>query len=274
MTKATTCQLCQRPSRDGAYVCDACGDQFAGDLRDLGEWLGDELDVSLTGTKGVVYKHGRLNGGGAGGDGLRVNWPVADLQRKLLAALLAAATHCSRVGTRSSDYGGHRADVSDIAGMATWLRWRVDGLCLDPEGPRLAERLMALAARARLLVDRPPDHQYLGQCEGCERGRVYAIAGELTATCEMCRETYDAAERRDGLINSLLDRLVTAAEVAQLSAYLGLRKDREQVRKRVNQWHRRGRIEAHVSLTEEVTFRFGEVWLMLQADEHKGRVSA
>lgn len=266
MKPTTHCHLCQRPS-PGEYICSACGDLFAADLRDLGDWLGEELETSLTGAKGVEYKHGRLQGGGSGGDGLRVNWAVADLQRKLMTALLATTMHCAKVRTRHTDYGNANADRADIASMATWLRWRVDGLCLDPDGPRLAERLMGLAARARLLVDRPPDHQYLGQCEGCEKGRVYAIAGELLATCEMCRATYDAGERRDELIALLFETPVTAAEVAQLSLYLGLRDDRVKVRKRVNTWHARGRIEPIETLDETVTFRFGDVWLLLNADE-------
>jgi hypothetical protein len=266
----TTCEVCHsKPTRDKAYVCTTCADVYAAALRDLDVWLEDELDNSLHGTQGIEYKHGRLSGGGDGG--LRVNWHVGDLQHKLLVALISTCAHCERVGTRhvsSSD----ETPAGAMAEMARWLRWRVDGLTLDPEAPSLMGRIASLTARARLVVDRPADHEYLGQCEHCKRGRVYAIAGESAATCEACRKAYDADTRRRRLVAELDDRLVTAAECARLSTYLGLRDDRERVRKRVNTWHRRGRIEAHDSVLgdeAEVMFRFGDVWRLLVAEDAK-----
>ena len=74
---------------------------------------------------------------------------------------------------------------------------------------------------------------------------------------------------RARLLGELDDRLCTAAEIAHLSTYLGLKADREQVRKRINQWNKRGLITEHPGVTDEVTFRFGEVYERLAADDYQ-----
>ena len=100
-------------------------------------------------------------------------------------------------------------------------------------------------------------------------GRLYVKAGSVWAMCDECETTHDAEEIRGRLLAELDDRLCTAAEIAKLSTYLGLKADREQVRKRINQWHTRGLIVEHPSLTDEVTFRFGEVYARLATDEYQ-----
>lgn len=262
---ARVCDLCQRPTRNAAYVCEACADLFAAALRDLDDWLDAELETSLHGTKGIEYKHGRLGGGGGDG-GLRVNWGVGELRNKLVLALDALVWHCDRQGIASTSTKRGRP-MRQVDEMATWLRWRVDGLCLDPDGPRLMDRVTGLAARARTLVDRPPSHSYLGQCDECKRGRIYAIGDAWLATCEVCRAEYSATERREWMLAELEDRLVTAAEAAHLSTYLGLKADRDKVRKRINTWHARGRVEAQPSVTGETVFRFGDVYSLLMAED-------
>ena len=146
------------------------------------------------------------------------------------------------------------------------LRWS-DWLRVDEAGPEILDELLDLESRLRRLVDRPPERVYLGTCKAIVRGEecggsVYAIGGERSGRCDRpdCRAEYDADMRRTGMEEELDSRLCTAAAVASLSAYLGLKASRDRVRKRVNHWHRRGRItpDAH-SPAGEPMFRYGAV---------------
>ena len=66
-------------------------------------------------------------------------------------------------------------------------------------------------------------------------------------------------------------KLCTAAEIAHLSTYLGLDISREQVRKRINQWHRRNQITRKGGVLNEPTFRFGDALALLAKHDTAGR---
>ena len=263
---------CGKPTRDAAYVCDPCGDELA---KALGEvpWLDEELEVSITGQRGVDY---RTLGGSKGGkkDAERpspVSWGPSEARAHLRALLVSWALFCEAEAVRnSSPYPGLPED--NLPALSRWLMWRVDGLALHDIGPDAVDEITSAVAHCHRLIDRPADRQYLGRCQECdEDGSLYARPGAAIARCDNCGTTVHAEEIREALLRELDDRLCTAAEIARLSTYLGLKADREQVRKRINQWSVRGVLEKHLSVASEVTFRFGTAYALLASDDYAQR---
>lgn len=282
---------CGRPTRDTLTVCDTCSDNFA---RALGEipWLDEQLDVTITRASGIDYRQmgsaGRVNPRsdkridgdntpeppsadspalGAAMQHDLYNWTAADARINLRALLVSWVKFCAEEGVRSSD---PRDDLpaDTLPAMSRWMMWRVDGLAFNEIGPDAVEEITSAVAHCYRLIDRPAERQYLGACTSCETGRLYARPGGEWATCNECRTALDAEAVRRRLLVELEDRLCTAAEIARLSTYLGLKAGREQVRNRINQWHKRDRIEAHPSFSEGATFRFGAVYALLVAAEY------
>ena len=260
---------CGRETRDDAYACDDCGDDLA---RALGEvpWLAEELEVTISRQKGVDY---RKVGGGKGGlkaaeRPLPPVWGASEARTHLKALLVSWTLFCAAEGVRSSD-PRTEMPADNLPALSRWLIWRVDGLMLNDIASEAVEEITSAVAHCERLIDRPADRQYLGDCQVCQSGRLYARSGSDWAKCEECDATVEAQGVRDVLLARLDDRLCTAAEIARLSTYLGLRADRELVRKRINQWSSRGLLSEHPSVTDEVTFRFGEVYAMLAAAEYR-----
>ena len=263
-----TCR-CGRPTRDAAYVCEDCLDLLA---RALGEvpWLAEELDTTVARQIGVDYR--RLGGAKGGKKPAEMPSPanmVASEARTHLHALLV-----SWVRLCQSEHVRHRATSDDtpadnLIALSRWMMNRVDGLGLHEAGSDAVEEIESAVAHCRRLIDRPADRQYLGHCESCEGGRIYSTPGSDLTTCHGCDARVKADIVKGRLIRELEDRLCTAAEIAHLSTYLGLRSDREQVRKRINQWAKRGSLLGSPSVTGESTFRFGEVYTRLMKHENE-----
>ena len=164
----------------------------------------------------------------------------------------------------------HDLPADNLPALSRWLLWRVDGLTLNEIGSDAVDEITSAVAHCHRVIDRPADRQYLGACEECDDGRLYARPGGALARCDYCGTTVEAQKLRDRMLDELDDRLCTAAEIARLSTYLGLRADRETVRKRINQWHKRGLLNEVSSFSDEPTFRFGGVYAMLAKAEYGG----
>lgn len=263
---------CGRPTRDEAYVCEDCGDSLARALGDV-PWLTEQLDISVTGQKGVDY---RRVGGSKGGKKATerpspVSWGPSEARGHLRSLLVSWVLFCSSEGVRHQSVGNDLPD-DDLIAMSRWMLNRVDGLLLHDIGSEAVDEITDAVAKCHRLVDRPAERQYLGNCEvdpeTCPTGRVYSRPGSKWARCDTCGTTVDADVIRARLLTELDDRLCTAAEIARLSTYLGLKADRDTVRKRINQWHARGLLAAHPVITDEVTFRFGTVYARLASAEY------
>jgi hypothetical protein len=265
---------CGRPTRDAAYGCDTCGDQLARALGDC-TWLDEQMEVTITRQQGIDYR--RL-GGSKGGKKdaerpLPGNWTASEARTHLRALLVSWTRLAHDESVRSSDPRDGLPD-DNLPAISRWLLWRVDGLMLHEAAGDVVEEITSAVAHCHRLIDKHPERQYLGPCSACPEGRLYARPGSKQATCESCDVTVDADVVRKRLLEELDDRLCTAAEIARLSTYLGLQAGREQVRKRINQWNARGRIEAHPSFSDETTFQFGEVYGLLVAAEYAQKASA
>lgn len=263
---------CGRPTRDAAYACDVCGDELARALGDV-PWLDEQLEVTLTRQQGVDYR--RLSqGSGAKKPAERPlpgNWSASEARTHLKALLVSWVLFCESESIRNSD-PSVGLPLDGIAPMSRWLMWRVDGLMLNDIAPEAVDEITSAVAHCHRLIDRHPERQYLGPCAVCETGRLYSRPGSTVAICDGCDTTTDADKVRAKLLNELDDRLCTAAEIARLSTYLGLKAGREQVRNRINQWHKRGRIVSE-SMFDEPAFRFGTVYAMLVSSEYGSQAS-
>jgi hypothetical protein len=240
--------------------------------RALGDvpWLDEELEVTITKQKGVDY---RRVGGGKGARKanerpLPASWGASEARGHLKALLVSWALYCSQEGVRHRETSND-LPADNLVALSRWLIWRVDGLMLHDIGSEAVDEITSAVAHCHRLIDRPADRQYLGTCPTCLSGRLFSRAGSAWANCEECDTTHDAEEIRVKLLAELDDRLCTAAEIAKLSTYLGLKADREQVRKRINKWAQRGVLAEAASISDEPTYRFGTVYAMLAADEYR-----
>ena len=262
MTAANECN-CGKPARDQAYFCDDCGQRLSVALGEI-PWLADELETTITRQKGTNYAGVSAKGSETPSP---VNWGASEARTHLRAVLVSWVRFCAdeRVRNASPHLG---LPTDDLPAISRWLMWRVDGLSLLDIGPDAVEEITDAVAKCHRLIDRPADRQYLGRCDMCNEGRYFARLGGTWATCDTCEARTEAEQIRTRLLDELDDRLCTAAEIAHLSTYLGLRADRDQVRKRINQWHKR-KVIASESMFEEPAFRFGVVWRLLAHEDRQ-----
>jgi hypothetical protein len=260
---------CGKPTRDDAYVCEDCCDELHRALGDV-PWLDDQLEVTITGQKGVDYRKG---GGGKGAGELPspVHWGASEARTHLNALLVSWVLFCDAESIRNQS---HHVGLPDdnLKALSGWLIWRIDGLALHDIGPEAVDEITSGVAHCRRLVDRPADRQYLGDCEQQDcTGRMYSKPGSDFARCDACDTNVNAEAIRTTLLAKLDDRLCTAAEIARLSTYLGLKAGRDQVRNRINQWHSRKLITSESLFEDEPAFKFGTVYARLISAEYATR---
>lgn len=262
------CQ-CGRPTRDTFTVCETCLDGLARSLGDV-PWLIEELEVTVSRQQGVDYR--RLGGSSGGKKPAEMPTPgnmgAAEARTHLKALLVSWTMLCHEEGVRHQSMSAD-LPADDAVALSRWLLWRVDGLGMHDAGHDAVDEIVSAVAHCHRVIDIPTDQQYLGDCDQCSEGRLYASPTARWARCRKCEAVSDAEELRAALLSRLDDRLCTAAEIARLSTYLGLRLDREQVRKRINQWAKRGLLAEAASFSDEPTFRFGAVYERLMADEYR-----
>lgn len=218
--------------------------------------LWDELRATLTGERGIDY--GALGGSGGSGErgvvetGLVLHEAaseIAGLLTEWLRHLILLCRQYRLDHVAPAEWQPRSTRL--VPAMAEWLSWRVDSFAWHPEAAEAADQISRLIEQARWVVDRPATRQQLGPCpvEGCD-GQVSAVQGAAWAMCYRDRShSVEAQPLRDRLLDELGDRLCTAAEIARLSTYLGLRADRDRVRESVNLWAHRERISASSFIT-------------------------
>jgi len=251
---------CGRPTRDQAFVCDDCLDEWSADLGDM-PWLDEQLNISITRQRGAATT------GGPRGNETPLPWhdKASEALREVHTALAGWVRICVEEHVRHSS--PHEAWPSDdIPSMSRWLMWRTDGLAFHEAGGEAVREVHRAAERARNIVFwKPLPRVYLGPCdlEVCE-GDVYAKEGETFGRCVECDTVYAVQMRREAMERVLDDRLFGAAEIARLSTFLGLSMPRDQVRKLVNQWHHRGTLQPSAHDEDgNPRFRYGSVKVML-----------
>lgn len=289
MTDQPLCPLCPpdraRPLHDNAYVCPGCTNHVGDLLHRLATIAGE------AGT--TVARLGRI-GGGAGrrtgpdqplpvnlGAGSRHDAAVTELltRARMVAEergqdLPAVRSITCRHRTCQSIRSGAMAlpgpaceQIVDqpIAVLAGWLAEQLEWLRHHPDGEVALRDIRSACWALERVIDRPADHDLVGRC-GCETV-LYARRGATTVTCKGCNTTYDVEECRAGLLDALSGSLFTAAELAGLATYLGLRTQRDRVRKLIWAWANRGLITAHGLIDGDPAYRCGEIMTRLMATQ-------
>lgn len=263
---------CDRPTRNGAWVCDSCLDIFTVGLRELSPHAGahrdplspsgrevvpglwDELQITIVGQRGVDY--GRLGGGGSGSGergvvavGIELNQRASDLATDLERALrhlrLMAESH--RL-TYLGDAVVRPRSRHRVGQLAEWLILRVDAMALVPEVAEFAARVLALIEQARWVIDRPEARYSLARCpvEGCE-GNLSAAPDDTYARCRLCRAAVEAQPLRDAAMTEKRDAWMTPKEIARFATGLGFRSSSEKARQRtleqISKWGLRNKIQ-------------------------------
>lgn len=268
MSEVTICQTvaCERPS-DGWFVCKHCAAIFEQVLAEM-PWMLDELETVIT----QQTRYTTESSGKAAETPMMFNVKASDMRARLVTELDTAARLIA-------DANGWTLTYDDAASASRWLLRSLSAVRLHPVGGEIVDSISSLNAGCLWVIDRPAAKQYLGDCTMVFKveqldtvcpGRIYGRAHKDRAACDTCGTEWEAAALRDHLLTQLDDRLCTAAEIAHLSTYLGLLDGREKVRKRINQWAIRGKVEAHEADDGSVQFRFGTVYVMLaQADTQR-----
>lgn len=262
--KFTICDApgCNRPS-DGWFVCANCGIEASNALLDLADWMLDDLQLVVT--RQTRYTLGAGKSRAASTTPLMFNDRASDVAGGVAMFL---DTTARMIG----EDNGWPLDYTDGPSAARWLEHRMSAIRLHVDGGQTVEQIRAWHFQIGRVIDRPVPRQFLGDCGSTAiadvacPGSVYGREGKPVARCDTCGAEYEAEKLRTKLLGELDGRLVSAAEAARLSTYLGLPLDREQVRKRINQWAKRGRIMRHES-DGETLFRFGEIHARLAEDE-------
>lgn len=137
-----------------------------------------------------------------------------------------------------------RAPITHPASLAAWLL--ADGVRWMASKPHIREAGPELEAAARALiraVDIPPTDPLVGRCDCGDW--LYAGAKAVVVRCRNCGAQWNVQESRAILVAALRDKLMTASEAARIAVRLTEVPDTERLRKRINQWHSRGRLTAH-----------------------------
>jgi hypothetical protein len=264
MREATICQVmsCNRPS-DGWYVCKLCADILAETLTDMA-WMLDELDIVIT----QQTRYTTQSSGRSAESPLVFNIKAADTKANLVNEL-------DTVARVIAGANGWQRTYTTPKGCAVWLEQKISAIRLHPAGGEMTNDISSWYGACLWVIDRPAQRQYLGDHadmgtvvevelntrgtsdEQCP-GRIYGRAGKPEARCDTCGATFTAEKLRERLLHQLDDKLCSAAEIAHLSTYLGLDIGREQVRKRINQWHKREQIQRKGGTDVDPKFRFGD----------------
>ncbi len=264
----TICQVtgCSRPS-DEWIVCASCAAAFKDTLTELDEWLLDDLDLVIT----QQTRYAASTKSKSAIAPLVFNLKASDTKASMVNEMDTAARLIAETNGWARDY-------TTPHGAARWLKFNLTAIRLHEAGAQIVDSITSWYAACVWVSDRPAQRQYLGPCDASMNGqhcpgRIYGRTGKPEAKCDVCGETYVADQLRTRLLKELDDKLCTAAEIARLSTYLGLDIDREQVRKRINQWHKRGQITRKGGTEDEPKFRFADA-LALLARHDTNRQSA
>lgn len=241
---------CARPIHDGWTLCDQHAWEMERNLGDIPA-LAAELDTTLSRQTASGQRHGARSSDKP----LAFDYGASEAIYVLRNALVGWVRDLEPDPTPGRDWPADRLDA-----MATWLLGRIDQLRTHPAAADAVGEISAAVRECTRAIDRRAERVYVGVCghEGCAVG-LYAAPGRANVACPGCKAVHFVEHRREAMRASLYDRLLTAAEIARMAAYLGDLLDRERVRKLIAKWEQRGVITAHgVNYRGDPTYPFGE----------------
>ena len=244
-----------------SMICDECTTELLKLLENVDWMLGHLRDVRTR-----QNRYSQPGGGGSSHEApLMFNERAAHQMRQYVRTL-------QKWQARLADHLGLPVRYPRPLAAAAWM-WTVielRGIATWVDAGHMLDELAASHAACVPVIHAPPPRQFLGDCETrydktvCV-GKIYGTPDTAEASCDTCGATWDATELRLWLLTKMDDRRLSAAEIARIATYMGLTINREQVRKRINQWHARKQIEGDTK--DNPRFRFKDVRLLLERDE-------
>lgn len=267
----TTCR-CGRPTRDDAWLCDGCVDSLERALSDCA-WLDEELDTTISRQRSA----GQTGGARSAEKPLPFHEKAAEAKRTLHGLLASWVRFADEEGVRGKP---NWYPQDNLVSMSRWLLHVTRGLAFHDIAPDAHDEITdAVRQCDRIVFWKRKQRTYLGTCAQTVRdedgevvnlscgGEVYAEEGEPVGHCDECEQGVTVVVRQAELNRELHDRLFTAAELARVAVVLGLDVPRETVRRKVNHWREKKRIEQKGTADNgDPTFRYGDVRLMLYAE--------
>lgn len=263
--------VCGKPTRDQATLCDDCRQQLERALGDV-SWLDEELETTITKQRGAGGH------GGAPSAERPLPWHerASVARRELHDLLVWWVRFCTEERVRGlADWQPDNRLVS----LARWMLHATRGLSYHDDAADALDQITdAVAECERIIFWKRRSRMYLGKCEqvvrdeddnvivACCPGEVYADEGDAVGACEECSQGVTVVIRKAEIDQRLEAHLLTAAEAAEAATYLDLGVERERIRKRINQWHARGRIIPARSEDDVPRFRWRDLRILLYAE--------
>jgi DNA-directed RNA polymerase subunit RPC12/RpoP len=300
---ATTCEMCDRPVGDTAYVCTTCTARTAGHLRSVVDLAG-EVETTVARLARYSDRHARpaplepdeeirAIGGlkatplpydpavsdrwkAAAGTLTRLARDVA-LERgggplaptPMIGPLCRAGLSCPHSSCQRIRHG---AVTHPVARAAEWLSGCLEWLRHRPDGANAFNSLETAARTVASLVDSPPPLEYAGPCYAdlpdggqCQE-HLYAIKGAPTVRCPACGTRSSMDGRREWLLREAEAVLAHATDIAKALTSLGQPVSASKIRNLAA----RGRIVAHGhDARDRPLYRVGEVRAVLNDMERR-----
>lgn len=202
--------MTQPANVDGFYLTRADQEKLRTTLATLTDWLAQELDTTITrqtaGNPGPRVTLGRHRD-----TPLPYNPAAADAATDLHHTLTTWATHTATHRSLHLD----PADTRTIQTAARWLHAHTTALALTEHADTAATQIHHATKRARTLIDRRPQPDYLGTCTDCGED-LYAHKGADPIVCTHCAATHQRATIDTRIDNELRRRLFTARELVDI----------------------------------------------------------
>lgn len=250
MASGALCQLCARPTGDQATACTTCAQRATQALRQVSEWLADDL-------VDAVAKQTALGGGQGGGKPTKKAEMPLPLDLRASEAL--AVLHSTLVGwvrVVAENHHGSRPTNTTRA-MAAWLA-PVMGWARGQEyGAELIDEILAAVAQALRAVDRPQELTYAGRCPTCTQP-IYALGDRQTAHCrtENCDgQVLGVAQARLDLLRLSGQQFVTAEQAARALTTAG----RPVTARWIRQLAATGRLEGIPAVRGPARYQLGDI---------------
>lgn len=268
MTTKPTCPCCGQPMADGAYACARCSRELAQALTEAAGHAEDAWTViareTRYGTAGGARKVEPEPPAGAADERrnrvTEFGW-AASIERPLAGALIAEPMPvdlgaADRYRTAENDVTTWSrvlgADVTGLPAACIWLAAHVDDVRHHPAAAEAFGQLRAACAQLERLVDRPPGgYRLVGMCD-CGK-TLYAPHGRDVVQCKPCGAKWDVAESQAILLKHLDGQLVTIPEALDMAGWLDTDRTREQIRKLIVGWVKRGQLAAHGHIWRDPT---------------------
>jgi len=207
--------------------------------------------------------------------------------RRPLLGPLCAGVPCEHPSCERIQW---RVPPSGLGEAAGWLATQVEWLRKRPEAGEAFRLLGRACDTLARLVDRPPGgHRLVGMCD-CGR-TLYAPHGRDVVQCKPCGAKWNVAESQAILLKHLDSQLVTIPEALDMAGWLDTDRTREQIRKLITGWVKRGQLVAHGHIWRDPTdaeiradpeayqvavptYRFGEIRARLAETPRRNREGA